>query len=323
MSRTSWTAAWSVEKSDREERLDRLPGKQHHERFETLNRASELFSGNLLEFKNHLGKFLDTDVQASELPKWYESETIRLFHNYLASVATLKDMQRATHKVVWPERLPPEERSDPKDQRTVWEAAVYGDKTKEVFGDDDLQFLFDLRNCTLHRTVPLMVIGTTWKHHPPEPVMQRNSVMLKRSELAKFNRWNGPAKRFLKTQDGDVDFLPLVEKHSQRAREFFGWFWQQVKDAVRLDVDEYLDKQTELALWLREETVTPDFGDGWGDGPIPGSLRRKRAEAHAHRSAHGTAGWRQVEVGSDGTVVVGETDWPPLPAVGKYRIKEA
>jgi hypothetical protein len=40
-----------------------LPGKEHYERFEALNRASQIFGKNGLELNDHLAKFIGTESQ--------------------------------------------------------------------------------------------------------------------------------------------------------------------------------------------------------------------------------------------------------------------
>ena len=54
--------AWFVPECDaREAALAALPGKEHHERFEALNRASQIFGKNGLDLQDHLAKFIGTD----------------------------------------------------------------------------------------------------------------------------------------------------------------------------------------------------------------------------------------------------------------------
>jgi hypothetical protein len=52
----------------REAHLDALPGKLYHEWFESLNRASKVFSGNTSELEKHLNKFVGTPMFVNELP---------------------------------------------------------------------------------------------------------------------------------------------------------------------------------------------------------------------------------------------------------------
>ncbi|MBF6217781.1 hypothetical protein IU479_06625 [Nocardia abscessus] len=133
----SWKANWAVEREERLAHLAELPGKEHHERLEALNRVSRLFSTNGTELSDHIGTFVGTDRHVNELPDEFEHEAVRLFHNYVASVATLRDVQRSTHRKVWPERLPDEQRRDRNDSRTIWEVSTYEPKVTELFGVDD------------------------------------------------------------------------------------------------------------------------------------------------------------------------------------------
>ncbi|WP_149361863.1 hypothetical protein [Lolliginicoccus suaedae] len=302
--------------------LSTLPGKYHHERFETLNRTIRLFSANGRELAKHLAQFIETPRHVDDLTDDFEHEAIRLFHNFIASVATLRDSQRTTHRKIWTERIHESERVGKDDLRTKWEVDFYKPKVDELLGDDDIKFLFDLRNCTLHHTVPLLSISTTFSHQPPAPPQWANTVKLKRAELDKFSGWSGPAKRFLRTCDKDVEFLALIDKYSMRAQEFYGWFWDQVKEAVKVEVDEYHAKSNELQLWLAEELILPEWKPTSSPSePVAGSLFRNRARAHLERSAFGTSGWRKISVDSEGSAVIGESDWEALPAVGKYLRK--
>jgi hypothetical protein len=71
-------------------------------------------------------------------------------------VDSLRDMQRSIRHRLWPQRVEPDK---PKNTKTVWEADVYHPRTKFMFGDDAIQFLFDLRNFTLHCSAPLVEPG--------------------------------------------------------------------------------------------------------------------------------------------------------------------
>ncbi|GAA1072930.1 hypothetical protein [Tsukamurella spumae] len=312
----SWKANWAVEREQRLAHLAALPGRAHFEMFDSLNRVSRLFSANGNELANHIGQFVGNPMHVNDLPDEFEHEAVRYFHNYIASVATLRDVQRSTHRRIWPERLPEGERRDNDDRRTVWERDVYESKVTELFGDDDIKFLFDLRNFTVHYSVPVMSMGTKMQWSGGGPTVWTNRVELKRSELDKYTRWGGPAKRFLRTQDDDVEFLPLLEKYGQRAAVFHDWFWRQVEDAVRIELGEYISKRNEFASWEYEENPRPDWDEN--GNPVPGSYRRKRCEAHRLRAELGTTGWGGFTVDPDGVAVAGETDWPPLPSVNRY-----
>lgn len=306
--------SWAAEREHRIEHLAELPGKAHHERFEALNRASRLFSANGVELHTQLSQFVGSSTHVSDLDDTFEHEVVRLFHNYIASVGTLRDVQRATHRKVWPSKPPRAERPRPDDQRTYWEIETYAPQVKKSFGDSDIQFLFDLRNCTVHHSVPMVSLASKWSWGANRPFQQANTAALKRTELDKFSGWSSASKRFLKSEEGDIDFLPLLRKYSQRSRLFFQWFWDQVEDKVRTEMEEYRRKSTEFGLWLAEENALPDFdNDGGGGNPIPGTIRRNRARARLERAAFGTTNWGTTAVDREGVAIVAPSDWQPLP----------
>ncbi|OXR46705.1 hypothetical protein B7C42_01681 [Nocardia cerradoensis] len=302
----------SVEQERREALLSQLPGKEHYDRFDGLNRASQVFSGNGQELSGLLRHFIGTDLHVERLPDGYDVEVMRRFHNYVASVATLRDVQRATHRKLWPDRVSPD---DSQNQKTVWEVEIYSPKAEEVFGSDSIKFLFDLRNFTVHYSIPPLTLGTTIRWEGGGPVVQENKVELKRAELLKYRKWGSAAKRYLKSHEGDIDFLSILEEYSTAAREFYEWFWCQVESKVRGDVDEFLAKSNELGLWLTEHNARPDWSvEG---EPVRGSLRRNRARTRAARAEHGTRGWnRYLMIDEHGVASVapsGDT-WDPFPA---------
>jgi hypothetical protein len=311
---TSWQAWFVPEKQMREAHLAALPGKEHYERFDALNRASRVFGTNGAELERHLGQFLGTDVHVDELDDEFAHEAVRLLHNYLASVTTLRDVQRAIHHRLWPKRAEPD---NPENTKTLWEVTVYGPRTEFIFGDDAVKFLYDLRNFTVHYALPPVSSESRISFSAGNPVVQVNSVRLKRDDLVKFKRWSAAAKRYLRSVDGDVDFVAIIERYSILARMFYGWFWRQVRAVVGVDVDEFVRKSNEYGLWLAELNAGPDWdNDADEPMPIPGSMFKHRAHATIARAALGTSGWRTIEVDSAGAAIIGESNWDPLP---KFR----
>jgi hypothetical protein len=313
----AWQAWFVPEREAREAALAALPGKENYERFEALNRASQIFGKNGLELRDHLAVFLGTDQHVHQLDEGFSQETVRLLHNYLASVGSLRDMQRSIHHRLWPQRAEPD---NPENTKTAWEVNVYNPRTEIMFGDDAIQFLFDLRNFTLHYSVPLVEPATrmTWAHDAP--FAQINSIPLRRSELLKYTRWNAASKRLIESINGDIDFVPILERYAILARMFYGWFWRKVRAEVGIMVDEYVHKSNEYGLWLAELHAMPDWTDGEGPDnppmPIPGTMFVNRCRRTLARAQHGTAGWRTITVNSAGVAVVGESNWTPLP---KFR----
>jgi hypothetical protein len=303
---TTIKTPFGIEVDSREAHLAALPGKEYHEWFESLNRASKVFIGNTSELEKHLTKFVGTPKFVSELPDEFGDEATRLLHNYLAALATLRDTQRTIHHKLWPD---PDEK-DP--NRTRWEVKVWDPKRKQLYGDDPIVFLVKLRDYSLHYTIPIVTMATTFQSTggPGGPMQFKNTVAVHRPELLKWDGWTAPARQHITTHDGDnIELFPLVALYSKRVREFFGWFWEQVEDQVRIEVTEYRSKSTEYGYWLKVESTVSQFGP---DGKSV--LKPRLAEARRERAAFGTSGWRLIAPDAEtGEWVVGETDWPPLP----------
>ncbi len=75
---TTYRSPFGVEVDMRESHLAALLGKPYHEWFESLNRASKVFSDNTLELMNHLTNFVGTMVHVNELPDGFDVEANRL-----------------------------------------------------------------------------------------------------------------------------------------------------------------------------------------------------------------------------------------------------
>ena len=84
--------------------------------------ASNVFSDNTTELMNHLTEFVGTMLHVNELPDDFDVEANRLLHNYLAALATLRDVQRAIHRQLWPDKYAPDDKDD---KRTKWQVAVW------------------------------------------------------------------------------------------------------------------------------------------------------------------------------------------------------
>jgi hypothetical protein len=311
---TSYHTPFGIEVDRRESHLAALPGKRAYEWFESLRRATEVFNGNTVELQRHLTQFVGTMIHVNDLPDGFDVEANRLLHNYVAAMASLRDIQRAIHRQLWPEPIDEDDdhacptcgRRGPK--RTKWQVTVWEPQVAKEFGDDPIRFLADLRNFSMHYSIPPVTLTTRWHSEGGGPMEWQNIVALKRDELLKYSGWSGAARRYIDAHDGDIEFLPVIVAYSTRVRAFAEWFWRLVEDEVRTEMAEYIGKNNEYIFWRHVEGTVSRYG--------PDGRRiqyRKTAEARLKRAENGTSGWRRIAPDENGEWVVGESDWPPLP----------
>lgn len=308
---TGWTTPFGEQMDQRNAHLDALPGRLYRDWFEALNRASRVYGGNAAELDKHVQQFVGSPMFVSELPDTFGFEAARLLHNYLAALASLRDVQRVIHRRVWPELNAP----DSDDKRTTkWEVEVWTPKINELFGDEPTVFLVDLRNYSMHYAIPVMSMSTNFQSvgGPGGPTAMSNTVSVNRIELLKWDGWRSKGKSHITSAPGEsIDIVTPIATYSTRVREFYGWFWEQITNSARLEIAEYYSKSMEFGHYLEVEGTVSQFGP---DGRKV--LRPRLAEARLRRAAFGTSGWRLIAPDANGEWVVGERDpgWPPLAA---------
>lgn len=288
-----------------------MPGYVMGQYFESLNRASLVFSGNSDELAQHVGAFVGVPVTRSQLPDAYEHELVRLFHNYLASVGTLRDVQRTVHRSIWPMQS--------KDAPSEWESTVWGPKVQELFGTRETKFLQDLRNYTVHYALPVPNQASKVSWTGSGPVRVENRLTLDKAVLLKWSGWTSKSRKYIEGHEKSVEFLPAIESYSIVVSGFFQWFWDTIESALapapqdtRSAVDELhllQDEQEALREWMRSRSPSPE-------ADMRRELRRARVMAQHKRWAHGSRGWRLFEVGLDGGATqINDDPWGlPLPS---------
>jgi hypothetical protein len=102
---TTYRTPFGTEVDMREAHLAAQPGKVYREWLDSLNRAAEVFGGNSSDLEHHLTLFVGTPNLIDDLPEGFDVEANRLLHNYLASLATLRDVQRMVHQQALAEAL--------------------------------------------------------------------------------------------------------------------------------------------------------------------------------------------------------------------------
>jgi hypothetical protein len=199
------------------------PGWKIRAQVATLNRTYEAFVGNHAELTSHLNAHKEPraiielwDIRHRDRLDSYLGEVDRLLQNFLASASSLRDHQR---------RL----------RGKAGEAGreEYDDRVQRIFGVAG-RFVFDLRNFTLHRRLPVtrgQVRGI------PGEILE-SYVVLARSALLKWDGWSATGRDLLASVEDDVRLDLLVEDYFRRATAFHKWFEWVVLSANREALEE-------------------------------------------------------------------------------------
>ncbi|WP_280257712.1 hypothetical protein [Nocardia abscessus] len=311
-----------AEKARRLAHLEALPGFRAREHEESLDRAVFSFNLNAKALIASAARYMST-VNDEELGEHFNYEFANALFNFLASVGTLRDVQRVVHRKIWPMR--PSESSTceacGKGQknpiRSEWEEKHYAPKLAATF-TEDAAFLLKLRDYAIHYELPMPNLTTKMSWSKDKPFIIEKTFPLSRDHLLKWNAWGSAAKSFLQSQDEWVDLRVVISNYSKSVKEFHMWFWDQV--AAELKFSEYTRKADELRLWLNEKDVKPDWLGT--NKPIPpnwneisrSELRKKRVRAKIDRWAYGSKSWTVHAVDSTGVVTLGPPDeWGALP----------
>jgi hypothetical protein len=136
------------------------------------------------------------------------AEVYRLLHNFLAAAMTLRDHTRRLRQ-----QYPPADSSF---------SAEYDSRVRTTFVESPLSvFIEDLRNYTLHRSLPF-VQGTLTRHLPTEAMTA--TAVLRKEPLQTWDRWRAGASSYLQEADGQIDLLEVVDSYSSAVDGFNIWF---------------------------------------------------------------------------------------------------
>jgi hypothetical protein len=195
-----------------------------------------MLSQNQREFLEHLqlpaaapGLAMEL-IQTEWVPDeadWYQAETYRLFHNYLAAVSSLVEHSRNLVKA-YPQQT---------DLQSEYQARV-----DHIRNDPVAKFVQELRNFYVHERLPDFI--TTVRFHTEEDgtTTFEHILQLQREDLFNSQRgWTAPAQVFLDAQDDAFPVLDVVVQYADSVESLSSWLGHQYEVLHREDIDDYND----------------------------------------------------------------------------------
>jgi hypothetical protein len=218
--------------------LTQAPGRLVEHRLRRIRVSERTFERNAEELQRHIDRFVDTETaidlvarEPREQLDEYVDETIRLLHNFLASVRSLVDHTRV-------------------EINEAYGAHVFSDQYQKRVESDfsrspHSQFVHQLRHYALHVGNPPTQTVVSWS--PGGSVPPLSFVRLSRRALLEWDKWNEPARRFVSEMEGDIHLRDLVETYSRVVREFYEWMGSRLLEIHRDELDELRDIRERIA----------------------------------------------------------------------------
>ncbi len=129
----------------------------------------------------------------------------RLLHNFLASAGTLTDHTRNHVRRCY-------------ENHSFWQ--TYQSEVRSVFGESDLaQFIQDLRNFTLHHSLPITNATLSWGQDRPTT----HRFQLDNARLLRSFQWKQRARQFIDEQGDRFAIFPSVAEYMELVAAFHVW----------------------------------------------------------------------------------------------------
>lgn len=207
-----------------ERRIFDHPGYKEYRELEALERS---VSGVLIPNLKELLSLLDAAATNEELAieliqnvrepvvrERFHAATTQRLHNYLASAQSLIDHVRRLMR-----------------GRVGPIVEEFERRKAEVLENPEVPFVVDLRNFTLHRTLPFFAHRLSMtKVNTPEQAME-SEVELAVGQLLEWDNWSKPSRKYLESQGETVVLRTVIKKHGELVISLNGWLHNELSGA--------------------------------------------------------------------------------------------
>ena len=218
--------------SDLHERILAHPGKKYLDALMTYSISKNILAGNGVQLRKLLAS-LEDPSHAMEL--WsvdkrvrlqhLQNEVIRHLHNFLASARSLVDHTRAIMNEPFISEA----------HRTEYREEV----ALIIAGDPLIGFMHELRNFTLHRSIPLTSLQLSLNLSG----LFDSSVLVDLDQMADWDGWRSAGKAFIGSHRPTIRIMALVDGYEGTIRMFGEWFGLQFQKHYGKEMGEVLVMQ--------------------------------------------------------------------------------
>jgi len=179
------------------------------------------------------------NVRASSIRDQFHAVITRSLHNYLASATTLVDHVRRLMR-----------------NRTGAIAEEFSRRKAEVIKNPEIPFMQDLRNFTLHRTLPFLGHRVSFTQlNTPEQKME-SEVELGTAALLEWNVWSAASRQFLNSQSDAVAIRAVVKRHGRLLIDLNVWLCNELMRSIDLEeVNRLIVERNAIVMGVDFETA--------------------------------------------------------------------
>ncbi|WP_217924559.1 hypothetical protein [Miltoncostaea oceani] len=253
---------------DLQRQIDSHPARIEHHAIEALNESlNHVWRPNLAELEQllvapsqdqGLAIELIQNVKAPVVRDRFIASVLRATHNYVASTQSLVEHVRTVMR-----------------NRSGDTAAAFTIRRRDLAKDSSVAFFKDLRNFTLHRSLPPL----TWEFrvadlHRPDAFEFDFRVPV--SALRLWSGWSASSRSLLAEREGGLSLEPLLRRHGAIVLDLNSWLIDRLLadgEAGRAVVNELITRQEMLITGLdrgevlrriRDRSDRSDYPQGEG-----------------------------------------------------------
>lgn len=194
--------SYQTERGKQFDIIEQSPEMEVYRNLLALQASFRVFDGNYHE----LIQYLEYPHEQSENQEVLIDETSRLLHNFLASAGSLVDHTRVIVNELY---------SDTHQFRKEYELK----KSEELVKNDVQNFIKNLRNYTLHETLPIVELQNSFSENLLLNV-QIDVKIIKESEHWKSRE---DSENYFNKLGDNIKLIDLVKKYYELIKNFYTW----------------------------------------------------------------------------------------------------
>lgn len=231
------------------EEINAHPGKIAHDNWSNLKVT---YSGIFVVNRSQLLALLDSptkndelifeliqNVRSQRVKEAFQSEMLRMLHNYIASASSLVDHSRRFIRKYSGSDFGKE----------------YDKKREAVAATPEHCFLKDLRNYLMHVGIPPIGYTITISRDGKETFI----AQLTSSKLLEWDKWSKTARSYIEGSGDHVQLVPLITTHAAIIDTFYNWIFDQFGKIHGAEIEE-VNKLIGATVpeWVKEERRKAD-----------------------------------------------------------------